>query len=347
MAKIIIDAGHGLYTSGKRCLNSIDPSETREWSLNSRVAGYVVDLLTDAGHEVMRTDDTSGVTDVPLPDRCRKANNFGASLFISIHHNAGIDGGSGGGAVVYVYNGKHSTMADGLQSLIYVGILKHVGKYGNRATPLASANLYVLRHTAMPSVLVECGFMDSTNDTPMILTDDFARKCASGIAEGICKLMGGNVSEHPGGGSLPAGGQDNAAPEDDSDITTSYTKKFQAWLNSYGMGINADGILGPKTKRAAVRVFQTELNKQFGAGLSVDGIIGSKTTAAMISVKRGAAGNLTRLIQGMLYAKGYNPAGFDGIFGAGCESAVKQYQGNTGISADGIVGKNTWTYLLG
>lgn len=340
MTKIAIDAGHGLYTSGKRCLKSIDPNETREWNLNSRVAGYVVDLLTGAGHDVLRTDDTSGVTDVPLADRCRKANNFGASLFISIHHNAGIDGGSGGGAVVYTYNGKHSTTADGLQSLIYAGILKHVGEYGNRATPLASANLYVLRHTSMPAVLVECGFMDSTADTPMILTGDFARKCAAGIAEGICHLAGGTVSEHPGGG------QDNAAPEDDSDITTSYTKKFQSWLNSYGMGINADGILGPKTKRAAVRVFQTELNKQFGAALTVDGIIGAKTTAAMVNVKRGAAGNLTRLIQGMLYAKGYEPTGFDGIFGAGCESAVKQYQGNTKLSADGIVGKNTWTYLL-
>lgn len=346
MAKIVIDAGHGLYTSGKRCLKSIDPNETREWSLNSRVAGYVVDLLTGAGHDVLRTDDTSGVTDVPLPDRCRKANNFGAALFISIHHNAGINGGSGGGAVVYVYNGKHSTTADGLQSLIYAGILDYVGKYGNRATPLASANLYVLRHTAMPAVLVECGFMDSTADTPLILTDDFARKCASGIAEGICNLVGGAVSEHPGGGSLPSGGLDSTAPENDSDITTSYTRKFQRWLNSYGTGIDTDGIIGPKTKRGAVRVLQTELNTQFGAGLIVDGIIGAKTKAAMVNVKRGASGNLTRLIQGMLYAKGYEPSGFDGIFGAGCESAVKQYQSNTDISTDGIVGKNTWTYLL-
>ena len=40
MAKIAIDAGHGLYTEGKRCLKSLDPNETREWQLNERVAIY-------------------------------------------------------------------------------------------------------------------------------------------------------------------------------------------------------------------------------------------------------------------------------------------------------------------
>ena len=49
--KIAIDAGHGLYTSGKRCLKKLDPNETREWTLNSRIATQVVDHLeeTDRG----------------------------------------------------------------------------------------------------------------------------------------------------------------------------------------------------------------------------------------------------------------------------------------------------------
>ena len=45
MFKIALDAGHGLYTAGKRCLKSIDPNETREWSLNSRIAEKVTEKL--------------------------------------------------------------------------------------------------------------------------------------------------------------------------------------------------------------------------------------------------------------------------------------------------------------
>ena len=37
----------------------------------------------------------------------------------------------------------------------------------------------------------------------------------------------------------------------------------------------------------------------------------------------------------------------DGIFGYNTERAVKNYQSARGLSADGIVGKNTWTRLLG
>ena len=44
---IYIDAGHGRHTAGKRCLKRIDPEETREWVLNSRVADKLQALLKD------------------------------------------------------------------------------------------------------------------------------------------------------------------------------------------------------------------------------------------------------------------------------------------------------------
>ena len=45
MAKIAIDAGHGLKTAGKRCLKSLDKNETREWVLNNRVSVALADYL--------------------------------------------------------------------------------------------------------------------------------------------------------------------------------------------------------------------------------------------------------------------------------------------------------------
>lgn len=90
---------------------------------------------------------------------------------------------------------------------------------------------------------------------------------------------------------------------------------------------------------------QRELNAQFHKGLAVDGLRGSKTLNACVTVKKGARGNITRLIQERLNSVGFHIS-TDGIFGGGTEKAVKVFQKNRGLSADGIVGRNTWEWLL-
>lgn len=131
--------------------------------------------------------------------------------------------------------------------------------------------------------------------------------------------------------------------EDKSDVIA----RFQSWLNSYTFNdINVDGLYGPKTRKAAVKAYQYECNKQFGSNLAVDGIWGPNTRAATVTVSRGAQGNITRIIQGTLYGLGYNAKGFDGIFGSGCESALKSFQKDEGLKADGVAGKKTFTHLF-
>ena len=113
--KIAIDAGHGRFTAGKRCLKSLDENQTREWTLNSRIASRVAEHLERCGAEVLRTDDPSGQLDVPLSRRTMKANSWGADWFVSIHHNSGAGGTAAGGPMVFVYNRAHSTKSDELQ----------------------------------------------------------------------------------------------------------------------------------------------------------------------------------------------------------------------------------------
>lgn len=185
MFKIMLDAGHGRNTAGKRCLASLDAKQTREWVLNSRICEKVEKFLQAyTGYAIKRADDVTGERDIPLRERTDAANQWGADLYLSVHHNAGIGGGTGGGivAIVYTEPGEQSVR---YQRIIYDSLVQHTGLKGNRVNPLLRQNLHVCRETAMPAVLVECGFMDSVTDVPIILTEHFA-DCA---AEGICRAI--------------------------------------------------------------------------------------------------------------------------------------------------------------
>ena len=94
---------------------------------------------------------------------------------------------------------------------------------------------------------------------------------------------------------------------------------------------------------------QAECNRQGFSNQVVDGIPGPKTLAGCPTCRRGAKGNITKWIQTKLMSLGYSlpKYGADGSFGAETENAVKAFQRDKGLSDDGIVGKNTWTKLLG
>lgn len=186
---ICIDAGHYLGTPGKRCLKSIDPNETREWALNSRVADKVQERLTDYDCQTMRVDDTTGQKEVTLYQRVQRANKARADVYLSIHHNAGIKGGSGGGIVVYTCPVCQAKSKD-LQRSVYDATVASTGLRGNRSAPLGTAEFYVLNKTTMPAILGEFGFMDSTTDTPVILTEEYADKLADGIVAGLVDCLG-------------------------------------------------------------------------------------------------------------------------------------------------------------
>lgn len=121
---------------------------------------------------------------------------------------------------------------------------------------------------------------------------------------------------------------------------------IQSTLNErYSAGLSVDNLFGPKTKKALVKGLQIELNKQFNRGLVEDGIFGRKTYNACVSVKKGARGNLTWLLQAMLLVKGYS-IDVDGIFGSGTEKTVRAFQSANRLNNSGIADKDTFKKLF-
>lgn len=115
---------------------------------------------------------------------------------------------------------------------------------------------------------------------------------------------------------------------------------IQFLLNAKGATLTPDGIFGPKTQ-GAVEDFQTD------KGLSEDAIVGPQTWEALIvQMQQGKTGPEVRALQRLLkYKFGYN-INVDGIFGIETKTAVKDFQNNHGLEADGIVGPKTWKKLI-
>lgn len=94
---------------------------------------------------------------------------------------------------------------------------------------------------------------------------------------------------------------------------------------------------------------QTACNAQGFSNQTVDGYAGPNTLKGCPTVEIGAKGSITKLIQEKLISLNFSCGsyGADGVFGSGTKSAVMSFQKSKGLVADGIVGKATWTKLLG
>ena len=93
--------------------------------------------------------------------------------------------------------------------------------------------------------------------------------------------------------------------------------------------------------------FQTEIGEETARGvcnyLGVPFIPRSPENFPLL--KRGNRGESVVLLQYLLSGYGYR-IGVDGTFGAETEKAVADFQNKNGLSADGVVGRNTWRTLL-
>lgn len=274
MLKIAYCAGHGLGTAGKRLPAELDPAQTREWTLNDRVADYFAQAAQEYEDvALLRTDDPTGKKDISIRDRTAKANAWGADVYLDMHHNAGINLGAGGGVVAFCYPG--SAAGRQLRDAIYEAVIAAGGLRGNRSQPLQEKKFDSLKYAKAPAVLMEYGFMDSRTDAPVLLTESYAKQVAYATMAGIAKVKGLKKK------TVPAADKEVCNVELDllkNGSRGNQVKALQQLLNANGYHCgSADSIFGAKTDDA-LRSFQK------AKGLSVDGICGAKTWSKLLGV---------------------------------------------------------------
>ena len=203
MKKLILDAGHGYNTAGKRTLNGAN-GVVREWTMNHNVCKYIAEMLKDYDVETMRSDDVTGVIDVPVQSRTDYINKIKPDLFVSIHHNANTGVWGNWSYVCAFYHVNKPKRDADLAALFAAEIAKQTGIKNNGGLPdtrSAVKSIHMVRETlsTIPSVLCEGGFMDSTIDYPIITSDKGQRAYAQAVANVCISYLGlkKNVNNTP------------------------------------------------------------------------------------------------------------------------------------------------------
>jgi N-acetylmuramoyl-L-alanine amidase len=181
MAKIILDAGHGFHTSGKRT-----PDGKREWSFNNIQLLYCRKFLEQYENvEILRTDDPTGTTDVPLDTRVRLANNFNGDIFVSFHNNAlGSVFKEHEGMETFIF--PNSVKSKPFQKVVHPLLLSETK---NKDRGMKEANFQVLRETKMASILLESFFMDSKTDYKKLINETYLQKTGEAVAKSLVKYF--------------------------------------------------------------------------------------------------------------------------------------------------------------
>lgn len=278
MFNVALNAGHYLGTPGKCCPKSLDPNMTKEWVLNNRVVTKMQNMLAAYKEvNVLRVDDPQGLKNQTFAEKRVKVNAFNPDFYLGVHHNAAEKEFSGGGIVAFCTINPSAESVSWRDEL-YKESVAATGLKGNRANPLVKRDLLELQGLNCPAVLMECGFMNSRVDCPIILTEKFADTIAKAFVSVILRKAG--IKEIVV--QAPAKKEVLVAiklPVLTRGCTGENVKVLQVLLNANGAKLNLDKSFGPATEKA-LKEFQKVKR------LTADGSCGPATWAELLCGKK-------------------------------------------------------------
>ena len=189
--KVLIDNGHGSNTKGKRSPDG----RLMEYAYAREIANMIVHELKKVGidAELLVKEEI----DVPLAERCKRANQYKASgtILVSVHVNAAGDGTNwmkGRGWEAWTSVGK--TKADKLATCLYneaeeILTGMNIRKDMTDGDEDKEDNFYILRHTKCPAVLTENLFQDNKEDVAFLLSQEGKKAITEIHVKGIISYL--------------------------------------------------------------------------------------------------------------------------------------------------------------
>lgn len=277
------------------------------------------------------------IQDISISTRVVRANRANLSLLVTFAYNAAGSGTTFNSArgleVYYSPFNSQATASRNLSERVYQSLVENAGLTGRFVGTLSVG---VLSNVNCPSTLIEAGFMTNFDEAKLMLNPNFTLAVGEATCQGVCNYLNvpyvaRELQNYPTLRQNDRGNQ---------------VKLLQYLLIEYGYNIVPDGIFGGNTLRAVID-FQKNNN------LTQDGIVGRNTWNALLNInpsattlRLGSKQSAVMYLQRLLLSFLYPITSLDGIFGPNTERAVKAFQTENGLVADGIVGRNTWQKLL-
>jgi len=276
------------------------------------------------------------IQDISISTRVVRTNRAGVNVLVTFAYNAfgaGNNFNSAQGIEVYFspFN-PYSTQSRQLSEEIFEKLVEETGRPGRFVGQLSVG---VLSNVNCPSTLIEAGFMTNFGEAKLMLNPNYTLTVGEATCKGLCEFL-----------QVPYVNRDlNNYPTVRQGERGNFVTILQYVFNRYGYNLSADGIFGSSTRRAVI-------DFQKNNGLTQDGIVGRNTWNYLLNfnttsqtLRRGDKKSGVLILQKLLLSYLYPITSLDGVFGPETERAVKAFQTENGLTADGIVGRNTWQAL--
>ncbi len=194
--KICLDPGHG-GDAEKRGYKR-GGTGVREAEVNLRVAKYLRELLTKSGAEVKLTRE--GDTDSSLAERAGVANEWGADIFVALHHNAIDNKPTVNHTTVWYHKDVDYRPSDlDLARYICQGLYDTLALPQITDVPLKSDQLMykegfgVLRAAKVTAALTETSFFTNPEEEQRLRQPEYNLKEAYGVYLGLARYAAGGL----------------------------------------------------------------------------------------------------------------------------------------------------------
>ena len=107
-------------------------------------------------------------------------------------------------------------------------------------------------------------------------------------------------------------------------------------------GLTVDGLAGTQTQK----LLYSQVDSGVSGGSSSSGSSSSGSSGFTRTLRKGYTGADVIAVQQKLKELGFYSGSIDGVYGTGSIAAVKKFQQQNGLTADGLVGSRTYTALM-
>ncbi len=190
---IIIDPGHGGEDGG-----AVSSDGTVEKDINLSISMKLSKILNFYGYNVILTrngdysiydKNLSTIRDKKISDihnREKIIKNNPDAIFISIHQNKYTSSSARGTQVFYSGNNEKSIS---LAEKVQASVVSNLQKNNFRNIKKSGTEIYLLYHSKIPSIMVECGFISNTEELNLLKDEKYQTQISQSIANGIIEFL--------------------------------------------------------------------------------------------------------------------------------------------------------------